>query len=79
MRINGNKYRNKRTEVNGIVFASKKEATRYCELKTLERCGAIRDLDCQVRLPLEINGERICVYICDFRYFEKNKGLGFGK
>lgn len=72
------KYRNKKTEVDGIVFDSKKEAARYGELKLLERQGVIRDLTRQVRLPLEVDGERICVYVCDFRYFKKNKGLSFG-
>jgi len=74
MRINGNKYRNKKTEVNGIVFDSKKEATRYCELKTLEQVGVIRDLTCQVRMPLEIDGDRVCVYVCDFRYELRENG-----
>lgn len=31
------KYRNQPTEINGIRFASKKEARRYQDLKLLER------------------------------------------
>jgi len=34
-----NKYRNVRTEVDGIKFASKKEARRYQELRLLEKAG----------------------------------------
>lgn len=32
----GNKYRNKKTIVDGITFDSKAEASRYCELKNLK-------------------------------------------
>lgn len=32
-----NKYFNQKTIINGIKFASKKEATRYTELKLLEK------------------------------------------
>lgn len=42
------KYRAKRTEVDGIVFASKKEAQRYAVLKVLEKSGVISDLRIQV-------------------------------
>ncbi len=68
------KYRNKKTEVDGIVFDSKKEAKRYQELKMLERTGDIKDLTLQVRIPLEVEGERVCVYVCDFRYYGRKNG-----
>lgn len=42
------KYRAKKTEVDGIVFASKKEAQRYAVLKVLEKTGIISDLQMQV-------------------------------
>jgi hypothetical protein len=42
-----NKYRNIKTIVDGITFASKKEAKRYSELKLLERAGMITDLELQ--------------------------------
>ena len=35
-----NKYKNKKVKVDGINFASMKEARRYKELKLLERSGA---------------------------------------
>ena len=37
-----NKYHNVKTEYNGITFDSKKELTRYCELKLLEKGGVIK-------------------------------------
>ena len=47
-----NKYGNKKVTIDGEVFDSKREATRYKELKLLERCGAISDLRRQVTYEL---------------------------
>lgn len=47
-----NKYKNKKVEVDGIVFDSKKEAKRYQELLLLEKAGAIQNLQMQVRYVL---------------------------
>ena len=49
---NRNKYRAKRTTVDGITFDSKREARRWQELKLLERAGKISDLRRQVAFPL---------------------------
>lgn len=46
------KYHAKRTEVDGIKFASKAEARRYGELKLLERARQIRALRLQPRYAL---------------------------
>ena len=75
----GNKYGSKKVEVDGIVFDSKKEAKRYKELSLLEKAGAIRNLQRQVKYVLipsqydVIDGkkkcvERECSYIADFVY-----------
>lgn len=68
--INYSKYRNKKVEVDGIKFDSKKEAARYRELKLLERCGAISELQLQVKFVLipKQKGERECSYYADFVY-----------
>lgn len=42
------KFNAVRTTVDGITFASKKEARRYQELRLLEKAGEISDLRCQV-------------------------------
>lgn len=47
MRIYGQKYGSKKVRVDGIVFASKREANRYCELKLLQRAGKIKNLELQ--------------------------------
>ena len=77
------KYKNKKIEVDGIVFDSKKEAKRYRELKLLEQAGEITDLQMQVKfelIPKQCSEteftkagkprllERECSYIADFVY-----------
>ena len=47
MRIYGQKYGSKKVRVDGIVFDSKREANRYCELKLLQRAGKIKNLELQ--------------------------------
>lgn len=49
---NKNKYSNKKVEVDGIVFDSKREAKRYQELLLLEKVGAILNLQRQVKYVL---------------------------
>lgn len=46
------KYHAKKTEVDGIVFDSKKEAARYEVLKVLQKSGIITDLRLQVPFVL---------------------------
>lgn len=62
------KYRAVRTEVDGISFASKREAKRYSELKLLEKAGEIEALEMQPKFPITVMGEKIATYIADFRY-----------
>jgi uncharacterized protein DUF1064 len=63
------KYRNVPSVVDGIRFASKREAHRYCELKMLEKAGEIGALKLQPRYPLTVNGLHVCTYVGDFEYF----------
>ena len=49
---NYNKYGNSKTVVGGISFDSKREANRYQELLLLERTGAIKNLQRQVKYTL---------------------------
>lgn len=51
-RKKGNKYNNKKIEVDGLLFDSKREARRYNELKFMERAGEITDLARQVKFVL---------------------------
>ena len=66
------KFKPKKTVVDGIKFPSFTEACRYGQLKLSQSAGRIRDLQCQPRLPMVINGIKIGVgyYKADFSYDE---------
>jgi hypothetical protein len=71
------KYKNTPTFVDDQRFDSKKEAARYQDLKLLEKCGAISNLETQVKFEFPINGEplryasnRKVTYVADFTYVE---------
>ena len=73
------KYGNRKTVVDGITFDSRKEATRFAELKLLQRAGEIFDLQRQVPftlIPKQTRDgkviERPCVYKADFVYKDKD-------
>lgn len=76
-----NKYHNKNTVVDGILFDSRKEAHRYGELKLLEKIGLIRNLKRQPRYLLQekfthqLTGckHRAIEYVADFEYEELGK------
>jgi hypothetical protein len=64
------KYGNRKTIVDGLTFASAKEARRFGELKLLQRAGQIANLKLQPKFPLAVNGKVVCTYIADFQYDE---------
>ena len=47
-----NKFKNQKIEFNGMIFDSKKEYSRYMELKLLEQAGIIKNLKRQVKYVL---------------------------
>ena len=71
-----NKFQNVPTEIDGIKFASRHEASRYIELKYMERAGLISRLELQRVFTLigaqrDRDGkiiERPVKYIADFVY-----------
>jgi hypothetical protein len=60
--------------LDGVVFDSKKEASRYAELKLLEKQGLITDLKLQPKFPVEINGKPYCSYSADFSFYDRQLG-----
>lgn len=46
------KYHNTKITVDGITFDSKKEYERWCELRLLEKAGAITELQRQIRFEV---------------------------
>lgn len=71
---NKRKYGNVPDVVDGIRFASKREAHRYCELKLLEKAGELEALQLQPRFPLKVNGTLVCTYVADFSYHDVKTG-----
>lgn len=76
----GSKYGNKKVEVNGMKFDSKREARRYLDLKAMEVAGQIKNLQLQVKYTLipsqKIDGvvvEREVSYVADFVYEQNGK------
>ncbi len=67
-----NKYKNKMIDYDGIKFHSQLEASRYAELKLLERAGVIKNLQLQKKYILipRSDTERDCSYIADYYYIE---------
>lgn len=63
------KYNAKRTMVDGLHFASQREAKRYKELKLLQLAGQISELKLQVRYKLV----QTVTYVADFEYIDNKK------
>lgn len=72
-KVRAPKYGNKKVQVDGIWFDSKKEAGRYLELRMQKRCGLITDLKLQVVFELKVEDKKVCKYICDFQYDKDGK------
>jgi hypothetical protein len=73
------KYGAIKQTVDGIVFHSKREAKRYCELRLLEKAGEIQNLELQPKFVLTVDtGPETCEmlgnYIADFAYHDKATG-----
>ena len=77
------KYRNKKTEIGGVKFDSKAEASRFVELKRMEEAGLISNLKRQVSFELapavKIPGKRRMSpplrYFADFVYEQDGKQI----
>jgi hypothetical protein len=74
------KYKSRKVVADGMVFDSRKEYQRWCELSLLEKAGEIHNLQRQVKyvvIPAQKeNGktvERQCSYIADFVYEKDGK------
>jgi hypothetical protein len=67
------KYGAKPVTIDGIRFASTKEANRYSELILLNRAGHIRQLELQPEFEHHVDGKLMFTYRADFAYFEGEK------
>lgn len=76
-----NKFSAEKTTRDGITFDSKREASRYAELKLLVRAGEIKDLELQPEFdlqgqfgPLVSDAGRGLKYRADFAYTDARTG-----
>ena len=62
-------------EIDGIKFDSRKEGSRWIELKMLEKSGSIKNLERQKRFEIvpKTKDERAVYYIADFVYEQDGK------
>ena len=65
------KYKSIKTTVDGITFASKREAHYYLIYKRFLEVGAIKDLQLQPKFPFIYNGKKMFTYIADFSYVDE--------
>jgi len=67
------KYNNQPTPCrHGHVHDSAKEARRCNDLHLLERAGEISQLEQQPKFPIVVNGIRVCTYVGDFAYLDRD-------
>lgn len=66
------KYRNVKVEIDGIKFASKREAKYYGKLKILKQSGEVIDFQLQPRYDFIINGVNCGFYKGDFKILWKS-------
>lgn len=65
------KYHSVKTEIDGVVFDSKREAARYLELKLLAQAGQIKQLELQPVFNLVVKtGKSVGKYRADFKYYD---------
>jgi phenylpropionate dioxygenase-like ring-hydroxylating dioxygenase large terminal subunit len=75
-----NKYNAKKTEYNGVLYDSKREAEYAFQLDMrLKARGKdrIKSWTRQVTLPLEVNGQLICKHRVDFEITHVNDSTEF--
>lgn len=70
----GNKFGAVRTEFDGVVYHSRREAQRARQLATLLRAERIRELRRQVKYVLKVGEAVICSYVADFVYLSYEHG-----
>jgi hypothetical protein len=62
------KYRAAPVWIDGIRFASQREARRYGELLALVKAGLIANVQVQPAYVVSLNGIVCCTYKADYRY-----------
>jgi hypothetical protein len=68
------KYRSQWTEVDGIRFQSKREASRWSQLRLLQTAGKIALLRRQVPFRFYQEGKKVVTFWVDFQYLDLERG-----
>lgn len=61
------KYKNQTKRYDGKTFDSVREANHYEELLWRQKAGEIKEIICQYKIDLKVNGHHICNYYVDFK------------
>jgi hypothetical protein len=67
------KYGNKKVEIDGVLFDSKKESNRYLILKQWQASGQINHLEWHKPFAIIVNNIHIGDYEADFVYYDKRR------
>lgn len=65
------RFGNHKTNYNNCIYDSKAEANYAMWLDSELRKGKIKGWDRQIRIPMVVNGVKICTYIVDFSVTDK--------
>lgn len=71
------KYHNIKTEYNGVKYDSRREADFAMELDWRVKAKDIKGWERQIRIPLIVNGKKICVYVMDFVITNNDNSLEY--
>lgn len=66
LKLRGNKYGARAWEYGGRTYASKLEAAHAAKLDLLVKAGEVSMWEPQHRMPININGTKVCDYVVDF-------------
>ena len=72
-----NKYRNKKTMYNGVLYDSMKESCYARELDLRVKAKDIMTWSGQPKFPIVVNGKKICTYICDFEIMHNDGSVEY--
>jgi len=67
-----NKYKALPAYYNGFTYASIKEMKYAMDLDFRKKVHDIKDWDKQIKIPLIVNGVKVCTYIPDFKVIHNN-------
>jgi len=72
-----NKYRNKKTIYNDVLYDSMREAAYARELDLRIKAKDIITWSGQPKFPIVVNGKKICTYIADFEVMNNNGTIAY--